>query len=83
MTNFHKKVCEYIRYYGLDAYIGTEYQGVEVTLSGLVSACHLVGTWGMREALRTGNIVKDGNGVPASWYMSIFAGYNMAAVWED
>jgi len=81
VTNFHTKVCGYIRYYGLDKYIGTIYQGVTVTPSGLVASCHLVGTWNMVDALKTGVVVTDGNGVPASYYMLIFADYNMAAVW--
>ena len=37
--------------YGLDSYIGTVYCGVEVTQSGLLAACHLVGVGNMRDAL--------------------------------
>jgi len=83
VTNFHKKVCGYIRAYGLDQYIGTYYQGVKVTRSGLVVSCHLVGIGNMIDALKYDVEVTDGNGVPASEYMSVFANYNMAVVWGD
>jgi hypothetical protein len=60
--------------YGLDSYIGTVYCGVEVTQSGLLAAYHLVGVGNMRDALPTGAIKYDGNGVPASQYMDLFGG---------
>ena len=83
VTNYHKKVCGYIRNYGLDQYIGTYYQGVKVTRSGLVAACHLVGIGNIIDALKYDIEFTDGNGVPASEYMSVFANYNMAVVWGD
>ena len=67
--------------YGLDSYIGTVYCGVEVTRSGLLAACHLVGVGNMRDALPTGAIKYDGNGVPASQYMDLFGGYDISEVW--
>lgn len=60
--------------YGLDSYIGTVYCGVEVTQSGLLAAYHLVGVGNMRDALPTGAIKYDGNGVPASQYMDLYGG---------
>lgn len=78
---YHTKVCGYIRNYGLDSYIGTVYCGVEVTRSGLLAACHLVGVGNMRDALPTGAIKYDGNGVPASQYMDLFGGYDISEVW--
>lgn len=78
---YHTKVCGYIRNYGLDSYIGTVYCGVEVTQSGLLAACHLVGIGNMRDALPTGAIKYDGNGVPASQYMDLFGGYDISEVW--
>ena len=67
--------------YGLDSYIGTVYCGVEVTQSGLLAVCHLVGVGNMRDALPTGAIKYDGNGVPASQYMDLFGGYDISEVW--
>lgn len=78
---FHTRVCAYIRHYGLDAYIGSTYCGVQVTRSGLLAACHLVGIGGMIEGLQSGEPVYDGNRVPASEYMELFAGYDISAVW--
>ena len=78
---FHTRVCEYIRHYDLDAYIGSTYCGVQVTRSGLLAACHLVGIGGMIEGLKSGEPVYDGNNVPASEYMELFAGYDISAVW--
>ena len=76
-----RKVCGYIRHYGLDNYIGTVYDNVEVTQSGLLAACHLVGVGSMREALSQGVIKYDGNGVAASQYLDLFGGYDISEVW--
>ena len=67
--------------YGLDSYIGTVYCVVEVTQSGLLAAFHSVGVSNMRDALPTGAIKYDGNGVPASQYMDLFGGYDISEVW--
>ena len=80
---YHKKLCSYIRAYGLDDYLGTRYYGVKVTRSGLLAACHLVGVRAMSQALETGEPVYDGNNVPASEYMELFSGYNISKVWKE
>ena len=79
---YHTRVCAYIRHYGLEKYIGTTYCGVEVTRSGLLAACHLVGIGGIIDGLRSGEPVRDGNNTPASEYMELFAGFDISAVWE-
>ena len=79
---YHETVCSYIRYYGLEQYIGTDYCGVRVTRSGLLASCHLVGIGAMIDALDSGEPAYDGNQTPASEYMELFAGYNMDAVWN-
>jgi len=81
ITAYHEKVCGYIRYYELDQYIGSSYQGVVVTHSGLLAACHLVGIGAMCTALATGEIAVDANGVSAHEYMSLFGGYDLTGVW--
>ena len=83
VTAYHRKVCAYIRHYGLEKYIGSTYCGVTVTRSGLLAACHLVGIGGIMDGLETGEPVRDGNNVPASEYMELFAGYDISAVWEN
>ena len=78
---YHQKVCEYIRFYGLDQYIGQTYCGVEVTRSGLLAACHLVGIGGMIDGLSSGEHTYDGNHISGAEYMELFAGYDVSAVW--
>lgn len=82
VTAYHMKLCTYIESYGLEEYIGTEYQGVRVSKSGLLAACHLVGVKSMRRALETGETVCDGNNTPASEYLELFSGYNISRVWK-
>ena len=81
ITNFNMKQCDYIKYYGLDSYIDSEYCGVKVTQSGLLAACHLVGIGTMIKALNDGVAVWDGNGTHASEYMDMFGGYDISEVW--
>lgn len=79
---YHTKVCDYIRHYGLEKYIGTTYCGVTVTRSGLLAACHLVGVGAMIDGLRSGEHTYDGNHVSAAEYMELFAGYDISKVWN-
>lgn len=79
---YHRTVCSYIRAYDLEEYVGESYCGVEVTRSGLLAACHLVGIGAMKKALATGEPSYDGYGTPASEYMELFAGYNISKVWK-
>ena len=79
---YHIKVCGYIRAYDMDQYVGKTYCGVKVTRSGLLAACHLVGIGAMKKALETDSRTVDGNGVPASEYMELFAGYDITTVWK-
>ena len=76
----HGKLCEYIRHYGLDEYVGKTYFGVKVTQSGLLEACHLVGAPSLKKSFRNHEMVYDGNLVPASEYMELFAGYDISEV---
>lgn len=78
---YHTKLCGYIRSYGLDQYIGTVYCDVEITRSGLLAACHLVGVKSMKAALQKNEMVYDANRVPASEYMELFSGYDISEVW--
>lgn len=77
---FHKRIWEYIRYYELDAYVGKTYQGVEVTESGLLAACHLVGASAMQTALEQDEPVCDANSMHAADYMERFSGFDISGV---
>lgn len=79
---YHTKVCDYIRHYGLEKYIGTTYCGVTVTRSGLLAACHLVGVGAMIDGLKSGEHTYDGNRVSAAEYMELFAGFDISEVWN-
>ena len=83
VTDYHRKLCVYIRYYGLAEYLGQIYRDVPVTQSGLLAACHLVGVGSMKKALATGNVTYDGNRVPASEYLAMFADYDITEVWGE
>ena len=83
VTAYHTALCRYIRGYGLADYIGSTYCNVEVTRSGLLAACHLVGIGSMRKALASGTPAYDANRVPASEYMELFAGYDLAEIWKE
>lgn len=78
----HRKLCEYIRHYSLDQYVGKMYFGVKVTQSGLLAACHLVGAPSLKKAFQKNEMVYDGNQVPASEYMELFGGYDISEVWN-
>ena len=80
---YHTKVCSYIRAYRLERYIGSTYCGVEVTRSGLLAACHLVGVGSLKKALASGTHAYDGNRTPASEYMKKFGGYDISEVWGE
>lgn len=61
---------------GLDRFIGTEINGVEVTPSGMLAAAHLGGFGGLRRFLETGgrHNPSDANGTSLADYMRAHAG---------
>lgn len=79
---FNKRQWGYIVNYGLDSYIGTEFNGTGVTItpSGLLAACHLVGVGEMNAAFNNGTDPVDANGTYASRYMDILYGYDISEV---
>ena len=78
---YHKRLRHYIKSFGLDDYIGSDYCGVKVTQSGLMASCHLVGAGAMKKSLSTGVVVWDGNHTEASEYMLSFGDYDISEVW--
>ena len=81
ITAFNKKQWGYIKYYGLDKYIGGLYCGVTVTASGLLAAVHLVGIGTILKALPSGVSAKDANGTTAAFYMQKFGGYDITCLY--
>ena len=75
---YDKKIWSYIQYFGDDKYIGTTFDGIEVTLSGLVAAAHLVGAGGIHEMFMTGRVKTDALGNKATFYLKNLAGYDIS-----
>lgn len=59
--------------FGLIQYVGKTVHGVKITLSGALAAAHLVGEGGLRQFLRDGKVIKDGNGTSVVEYLTKFA----------
>lgn len=69
--------------YGDDKYIGEEVNGVDVTLSGLIAAGHLVGTGGVHKGFtreKAWDDVYDGNGTKATTYMNNMKGLDIKGI---
>ena len=66
-----------VYFLGLDGYVGRSIKGVEVTVSGMLAAAHLLGPGGVRDFLRSNGRVDpvDGNSTRASDYMRRFPSY--------
>jgi hypothetical protein len=60
--------------------IGTEVQGVLVTMSGALACCHLLGIGGLVDFLNRGIIDKDGDGTTSVDYIQMFNGYDLGLV---
>ena len=69
-------IVTYVNSKGLDKYIGTEVDGVIVTLNGLIAAAHLGGRYGMRKYVESGFDEKfnkkDSNGTSLLDYIKKF-----------
>ena len=58
-------------------YIGKTFNGIEITLSGLVAGAHLGGIGGVKNFLRGTHDNKDAFGTSVSGYIKRFKGYNL------
>lgn len=79
-VEYCKKQWGYIKSYGLNNYVGKSYDGVKITDSGLLAACHLIGASDMRDVLVSGKVITDGNGTSPKTYMQNIAGYNVSYI---
>lgn len=75
---FHKKIWSYIQYLGDDQYIGSEFDGIQVTLSGLIGAAHLVGAGGVHKMFMTGVVTTDALGNKCTFYLKVLANYDLS-----
>jgi hypothetical protein len=58
-------------------HFGALIDGVRVTPSGIMAACHLVGLGAVNTMMRKGTRPQDANGTTALRYMCIFEGYDI------
>ena len=56
-----------------------QYRGINVTLSGIVAACHLVGPGGVQKWM-SGQLVQDGFGTTPEEYFQLFADYDIPTI---
>ena len=70
---------------GLQDYLGTTINGVQVTASGLLAGAHLVGANALAEYLNSGGTkgVSDPYGTPVSEYLTKFGGYAVDPIGEQ
>ena len=81
--------CQRLRVWGFNEYYGKIVKGIEITESGCIAGCHLVGSGGLASFLdmpgnykidrRTGKRHSefDGNKTHISEYLDLFAGYDL------
>ncbi|MDO1510912.1 MULTISPECIES: peptidoglycan-binding protein LysM [unclassified Neisseria] len=81
--------CKRLRATGLNEYYGKIVKGIEITESGCIAGCHLVGLGGLASFLNAPGSLKinkntgkshkefDGNGVHISHYIDLFANYDL------
>lgn len=75
----HKKIWSYLVSNGASSYVGKNYQGLTVTVAGLVGAAHLVGPYALKRALSSNSSAADGAGTTAYSYMKLLGGYDISA----
>jgi len=64
----------------LSDYVGRDFDGIELTESGLLAAQWLIGGPALQEMLDNGSVNADPNGTPATEYLQLFSGYDISPV---
>lgn len=75
----HKKIWSYLKSNGAASYVGKTYQGLTITVAGLVGAAHLVGPYALKKAISSNSSAADGAGTTAYSYMKLLGGYDISA----
>ena len=80
VRRYHDRLAGYISALGLLAYEGKTVNGVVITRSGLLAACHLLGCGTVRDYLKSpgGGTPADAYGTTIEEYLSLFANYQTA-----
>lgn len=72
LSNNKKYLGDYI-----SKYVGKTKKGIDITLSGLLAGCHLLGASNVKDFLDRGVVTRDANGTPITEYIEKFGGYNI------
>ena len=77
VREWHELLWQRIDRQELDKYDGQILNSVQITISGMLAASHLLGTGGLSRYLESGAVFspQDGNGTTANQYMIFFEGY--------
>jgi hypothetical protein len=77
VRDYHARVAGYINALGLLAYEGQKINGIVITRSGLLAACHLLGCGTVRDYLEApgSGTPADAYGTTIEEYLSLFANY--------
>ncbi len=77
VRQYHDRVAGYISALGLLSYVGDTVNGIEITKSGLLAACHLLGCGTVRDYLQApgSGTPADAYGTTIEEYLSLFANY--------
>ncbi|MGD9800242.1 MAG: hypothetical protein AB7F91_06105 [Parvularculaceae bacterium] len=80
VRRYHSRVAGYISALGLLDYEGQTVNGIVITRSGLLAACHLLGCGTVRDYLESpgGGTPADAYGTTIEEYLSLFANYETA-----
>ena len=77
---YHKKIWGYLEYYDYQSILGRTYYGVIVTESGLLAAAHLVGAYGVTNAIKNNTNIQDGLGTHAYEYMDLMKNFDISEI---
>lgn len=79
VRELHQQYWQTLKSLGLDDYVGTSINGIQITESGLIAGSHLVGPGDVKVFLESngGTDPEDGNSTPVSSYIDDFGGYDL------
>ena len=77
---YHKSVWKALVDFGAEKVIGSLYQNVTITESGLLAAAHLVGASAIMKAIMEDKPIPDENGTQAYSYMNLMNGYDISTI---
>lgn len=77
ITTYHDMLWHQITGRHLDTTLGSTFNGIPVTQSGLIAAAHLIGVGGLKQCMNGGKCT-DGNNTTAMSYMRRFGGFDVS-----